>query len=171
MRYEENYRNRLPRKRQKHIFETTGIPLFHLDMMFWNADKTRVEKPVFLERLSKTLQTSEWIIDGNYASTMELRIQACDTVFFLDYPLEICLNGIRERRGKARSDIPWIETQEDTEFIEFVKNFNSKSRPQVMELLERYSHKNIFAFNNRTEATEFLTQLQRSARVCRCENT
>ena len=155
----------------KSLHKITGIPLFHLDMMFWNADKTRVAKPVFLERLSKTLQTSEWIIDGNYASTMELRIQACDTVFFLDYPLEICLNGIRERRGKARSDIPWIETQEDTEFIEFVKNFNSKSRPQVMELLERYSHKNIFAFNNRTEATEFLTQLQRSARVCRCENT
>lgn len=36
----------------KWLQKITGIPLFHLDMMFWNADKTTVEKTVFLERLS-----------------------------------------------------------------------------------------------------------------------
>lgn len=36
----------------KALNKITGIPLFHLDMMFWNADKTTVEKTVFLERLS-----------------------------------------------------------------------------------------------------------------------
>ena len=50
----------------------------------------------------------------------------------LDYPLEVCLDGIKERRGKARSDIPWIESEneEDAEFIEFIENYNSQSRPQ-----------------------------------------
>ena len=80
----------------------------------------------------------------------------------LDYPLEVCLDGIKERRGKARSDIPWIESEneEDAEFIEFIENYNSQSRPQVMELLEKYSYKNIFIFANRTEADEFLEQMQ-----------
>ena len=144
----------------KSLHKITGIPLFHLDMMFWNADKTTVEKSVFLERLSKIIQKSEWIIDGNYGSTMELRLQECDTVIFLDYPLDVCLDGIKERRGKARSDMPWIETdEEDVEFVEFIKNYNSQSRPQVMELLDRYSYKNIFIFTNRTKADEFLFQI------------
>lgn len=66
----------------KSLHKITGIPLYHLDMMYWNADKTTVEKSVFRERLSKTLQTNEWIIDGNYNSTMELRLQECAQLFF-----------------------------------------------------------------------------------------
>ena len=75
-------------------------------MMYWNADKTTVEKHVFLELLSHVLEKGKWIIDGNYTSTMELRIAACDTVILLDYPTDLCLAGIRERRGKPRSDMP-----------------------------------------------------------------
>ncbi len=145
------------------LHQITGIPLFHLDMMYWNSDRTTVEKSVFRKRLSDTIQQNEWIIDGNYGSTIELRLQACDTVIFLDYPLEICLDGVRERRGKVRSDMPWIENEdeEDTEFIEFIKSYNSQSKPQIMDLLKLYSDKNIFIFNNRTEADEFLVNLQR----------
>ena len=134
----------------------TGLPLYHLDMMYWNEDKTTVEKAVFLDRLAAVLQKDEWIIDGNYASTMELRLAACDTVFFLDLPSDICLDGIKERRGRARSDMPWIETEEDAEFVEFIKSFNEKSRPKIMELLERCDGKSITVFKSRREADEFL---------------
>jgi len=141
----------------------TGIPLFHLDMMYWNSDRTTVDKAVFRERLSNTIQKDEWIIDGNYGSTIELRLQACDTVVFLDYPLDVCLNGIKERRGKARTDMPWIENEneEDAEFIEYIKNYNSQSRPQVMELLDKYYYKDIYIFKNRNEAEDFLIKLNK----------
>ena len=139
------------------LHKLTGIPLFHLDMMYWNSDRTTVDKAVFREQQSNTLQKDEWIIDGNYGSTMELRLQACDTVIFLDYSLNVCLDGIKERRGKARTDMPWIENEEDAEFIEFIKNYNSQSRPKVMELLDKYSQKHIYIFKNRNEANDFLT--------------
>ena len=138
------------------LHNKTGIPLYHLDMMYWNADKTTVEKRVFLERLSVVLEKDEWIIDGNYGSTMEMRMVACDTVIFLDYPLEVCLDGIKERRGKSRSDMPWIETEEDAEFIEFIKNYNEQQKPKVLELLEKYSDKNIIIFKSREQADAFL---------------
>ena len=138
------------------LHNKTGIPLYHLDMMYWNADKTTVEKSVFLERLSVVLEKDEWIIDGNYGSTMELRMVACDTVIFLDYPLEVCLDGIKERRGKPRSDMPWIETEEDAEFIEFIKNYNEQQKPKVLELLGKYSDKNIVIFKSREQADAFL---------------
>ena len=138
------------------LHNKTGIPLYHLDMMYWNADKTTVEKSVFLERLSALLEKDEWIIDGNYGSTMELRMAACDTVIFLDYPLDVCLDGIKERRGKPRSDMPWIETEEDAEFIEFIKNYNEQQKPKVLELLEKYSDKNIVILESREQADAFL---------------
>lgn len=134
----------------------TGIPLYHLDMMYWNPDKTVVDKAVFLDRLKTVIQSEEWIIDGNYGSTMEQRLSACDTVFFLDYPTEVCVEGVRERMGKPRCDMPWFETEEDTEFIEFIKRYNEDKRPTVIELLEKHSDKNIFVFRNRDEANEFL---------------
>lgn len=137
----------------------TGIPLYHLDLMYWNPDRTIVDKSVFRERLVNAIQSKEWIIDGNYKSTLELRLQACDTVVFLDYSVSVCLDGIKKRRGKPRTDMPWIENEEDREFIEFVKNYNCQNRPRVMELLNQYANKDIYIFKERKEANEFLNCL------------
>ena len=141
------------------LHKITGIPLVHLDMLYWNADKTTVERSVFLERLQQELQKDRWIIDGNYASTMELRLQACDTVFFLDYPVDICLQGVRERQGTARSDMPWVETEDDGEFLSFIERFYQESRPQVLELLGKHPQKSIYIFKDRTDADRFLAQI------------
>ncbi len=138
------------------LHNKTGIPLYHLDMMYWNADKTTVEKKVFLERLSAVLKRDKWIIDGNYSSTMELRMAACDTVFFLDYPSHVCLDGVKKRRGKPRADMPWIENEEDAEFAEFIKSFNEQQRPKVIALLDKYRDKRIVVFTKREEADDFL---------------
>ncbi len=140
----------------------TRIPLYHLDMMNWNSDRTTVAKAVFRERLSDTIQKEQWIIDGNYGSTIEMRLQACDTVFFLDYPVQVCLEGVKARKGKERTDMPWVESEDkiDEEFIEFIKNYNDVSRPAVMQLLKKYSDKSVFIFKNRDEATKFLDGMQ-----------
>ncbi len=147
----------------RELHEITGIPLFHLDMMNWNPDKTTVERPLFLKRLTEVIQKNEWIIDGNYNSTMELRMQACDTVIFLDYPTELCLEGINARKGKKRPDMPWVEGEEtDFEFIEFIRGYNQESRPRVMQLLEKYADKSIFIFSDRNEAFNFLQATRKS---------
>ena len=59
----------------------TDLPLFYLDRIYWNADRTTVAREVFDARLEEILRGDEWIIDGNYSRTMERRIRACDTVF------------------------------------------------------------------------------------------
>ena len=144
----------------KALHDATGLPLYHLDMMYWNADGTKVPKYTFMERLHQTLEKESWIIDGNYGSTMELRMQFCDTVFFLDYPLDICIDGIKSRKGKERTDIPCtMPEDEDDEFIEFINNYNSVSKPTVLELLHKYSQKRIIIFEDRNEAYEFLSQV------------
>lgn len=146
----------------KNLHNATGMPLYHLDMMYWHDDKTRVPKEVFIKELDRILNSDKWIIDGNYGSTMELRIRECDTVFFLDYPTEVCLEGIKSRRGQQRSDMPWIEKTDevDEDFLDFVKKYDTESRPIVKDLLAKYSSKKIIVFKSRDEAKEFLMKYE-----------
>ena len=138
------------------LHERTGIPLYHLDLMYWNEDRTTVERDEFLRRLSFVISGAEWIIDGNYSSTMEMRIEACDTVIFLDYPLDVCLDGVRARRGVKRTDMPWIEAEEDAEFIEFIKNYRVQHRPAVLQLIQKYKDKNTVILKSREDGDTFL---------------
>lgn len=140
----------------KALHEKTGLPLYHLDMLYWNSDRTTVSKELFRERLQKVLEESSWIIDGNYGSTIEMRMKECDTVFFLDYPLEVCIDGVRERKGKVRTDMPWVETEDDEEFLDFIRSYNAESRPKVIELLQKYSDRDIHIFKSRAEADEYI---------------
>lgn len=140
------------------LAEKTGLPLYYLDMMYWNPDRTTKPKDEFRAALRETVALPEWIIDGNYGSTLELRMEACDTVIFLDFPVEVCIAGVEERRGKPRPDMPWVETEPDLEFIEFIKKYNEESRPKVIDLLEKYCEKEIIIFKSRAEADEFLAK-------------
>ena len=143
------------------LAEATGLAAYHLDMLFWNADKTTVDSAEFHRRLTEVLEKPEWILDGDYASTMELRMRSCDTVLFLDYPVELCLEGIRARQGKPRGDMPWVEEKADEEFLAFIKDYESSRRPKVLALLEQYREKEIHIFRTREEAARFLNGISK----------
>ena len=142
------------------LHEKTNLPLYHLDMLYWNSDRTTVSKEVFRERLQSVLVLKKWIIDGNYGSTIEMRLKECDTVFFLDYPLEVCIDGVRQRKGTVRTDMPWVETEDDEEFLQFIRDFEKRSRPKIIELLNEYKDKNIVVFKSREDADGYLKNLR-----------
>ena len=87
-------------------------------------------------------------------------MQACDTVFFLDYPVDICIQGIYDRVGKVRTDMPWVEDEADEDLIEFVKNYEKEDRPEVLNLLSKYKEKDIHIFHTRKEANAYLESLK-----------
>ncbi len=144
----------------RRLHEAVNLPLIHLDNLYWKEDRTNVPKEQFISSLKHRLDMDEWIIDGNYMSTMELRLKRCDTVFFFDLPTQQCIDGISNRVGKSRSDIPWIEAELDSEFLEFVKSFNETTRPSVIELLERSVGVNIIRFDSRSQADDYITKLK-----------
>ena len=123
-------------------------------MLYWNEDKTTVDSDIFKSRLNEVLSYEKWIIDGNYQSTMELRMKACDTIIFLDFDVNTCLEGIKLRKGLKREDMPWIEDKDDLEFINFIKKFNESNRPNILDLLEKHKDKKILIFKNRDEVNQ-----------------
>ena len=140
--------------------DKTGLPLYYLDMIFHRPDRTTVPKEEFDAKLREILEKDRWIIDGNYNRTMEMRMKACDTVFLLDYPLELCLEGAGSRVGTKREDLPWVEEELDEEFRQWIIDFPAEQLPHIYELVEKYRDaKEFHIFHSRDEAEEYLKNM------------
>lgn len=143
--------------------DMTGLPLYYLDMLWHKPDQTTVSAEEFDASLRAILQHDRWIIDGNYQRTLEVRFEACDTVFLLDLPLPLCLEGARSRIGQKREDLPWIEEEFDEEFRQWIMDFPTAQLPHIYELTEKYKGtKDIHIFHNHEEADQYLEQLKTS---------
>ena len=89
--------------------------------------------------LQRNLVTApRWIIDGNYASSLPIRLQAADTVIFLDLPGWTCLRGIVQRRIRHRGGqqhgigvydhITW-------NFVRYIVGYRRHMAPRVQRLI------------------------------------
>jgi adenylate kinase family enzyme len=141
----------------RRLREKSGLPLYYLDMIWHLPDRTTVTREEFDRRLEEILREDRWIIDGNYGRTLERRLMRCDTVFLLDLPVEVCLEGAKERVGKQREDLPWKEEELDPEFRRWIIDFPGEQLPRIYELLEQYKEgRQIIVFRSREEADEWL---------------
>lgn len=137
--------------------DKTGLPLYYLDSIWHRPDRTNIQKEEFDRQLSQILTGDRWIIDGNYGRTLEMRMQACDTVFLFDLSVDVCLAGILERVGQTREEMPWIETELDEEFKQWVLDFPHEQLPKIYRLLEQYGNdKAVRIFHPRKEADDYL---------------
>lgn len=135
-----------------------GIELFYLDAIWHRPDRTHISREEYDTRLSEILALDSWIIDGNYSRTIETRMAACDTVLLFDLPVDVCLEGAISRLGKARYDMPWIDTELDPKLKRDIEEFSSKNLPAIYALIDKYSEKNVVIFKSREEADEFLAR-------------
>lgn len=142
------------------LSKKTDIPLFYLDAIWHKPDKTHIPREEFDSRIKEIFAAEEWIIDGNYKRTIEMRLKACDTVFLFDLPTEVCLKGVRDRIGKKRNDLPWLEAEPDPEFIKFIEDFPKDTLPYIYELIEKYKNeKDVVIFKLREEADLYIKNL------------
>lgn len=141
------------------LHKKTGLPLYHLDAIWHNPDRTHISREDFDARMSEIFAENEWIIDGNYSRTIEERIKACDTVFLFDLPTEVCLQGAVERLGKGRYDMPWTDSELDPKFRSEIENFATDNMPKIYNLLDKHGqNKKIVIFNSREAADNFIIQ-------------
>lgn len=146
--------------------DLTELPLYHLDLLWHKPDRTTVSREEFDRQLAKLVSKDQWIIDGNYQRTIEPRMNECDTVFLMDFPVEVCLEGVESRIGKKRDDMPWIEQEFDGEFRQWIIDFPKKRLPSLYEMIQKYQNgRNILIFKSRNEADHYLEDLQKQLQI------
>jgi len=124
----------------------TGLPVVHLDREFWQPGWARPADAAFDARLEELLAAPAWILDGNFARTMERRFAAADTIVFLDRPTIVCLfralrRGVLGRRV-PRPDLAdgCPEQLPDLEFLRWIWRFRRRQRPVILRRLAALDH-------------------------------
>ncbi|MEW6125739.1 MAG: DNA topology modulation protein [Acidobacteriota bacterium] len=138
------------------------IEVIHLDSLYWQAGWVEMPKPEWKRLLAELLMRDAWIMDGNYSGTLELRIEACDTIIFLDIAPLICLWRIFKRwaryRNQRRPDMAEGCLEKlSFEFIVWILNYRNRTRPKVIKVLqEKAVDKNVLWLRSTREVEKFL---------------
>lgn len=85
------------------------LPVFHLDALNWNPGWVPTPKEEWNRLMEELVLQKEWIIDGNYGGTMNVRLREADTIIYLDYPTYISLYRAIKRTFhiEASHDLIW----------------------------------------------------------------
>ncbi len=119
------------------------LPLIHLDREYWRPGWIEPTPSDWEKRVKELCAGQQWILDGNYGGTMELRLAHADTAILLDLPTTTCLLGVIGRRlrwrGRTRPDLPTgCPESLDLAFIRYVLAYRRTRRPVVLERLARF---------------------------------
>ncbi len=119
------------------------LPVYHLDKLYWKPNWSQTPHDEWSEVLKGVCKNDYWITDGNYKSTLDIRLEACDTVIFLDVNRFTCIYRAIKRTltSKNRPDMAeGCEERFDMAFIKFLWDYPQKTRPIVIDKLNLCMH-------------------------------
>lgn len=117
-----------------------SLPVYHLDRLYWQPGWKELPKEEWHALQKKLCAQPEWVLDGNYGGTMEIRFTACDTIIFLDLPTITCLLGALRRyirfRGRSRPDVSeGCPEKLDWEYLTWIWWYRRDRRPKIIARL------------------------------------
>ncbi|MFD8491884.1 DNA topology modulation protein FlaR [Amycolatopsis sp. NPDC059657] len=121
---------------------STGLPTIHLDELFWNPGWVPTPKDEFVARQAEEAARDRWIIEGDYAGSLEIRAARADTVIFLDLPRRICLVRVilrRLRRRDGAGPAPGCPQKVDLEFLRWIWHWRRDRRPIALTKLKEHA--------------------------------
>jgi adenylate kinase family enzyme len=121
----------------------TGLPVVHLDPLFWRPGWTPAPQEEALRGLAEAVERPRWILDGNFLpenAADDPRFARADTVVVLDVSRRRCLWRVLSRRvrdrGRSRPDLPeGCDESVDLLLLRWIWRYPEVERPRVLELL------------------------------------
>lgn len=150
----------------RRLGQLTGLPVIHLDAHYFSAGWVATPAELWRPRVEELVAGNRWIIDGNFASTLDLRLRRADTVVFLDLPRRICLWRVFKRwmkhRGRTRPDMaPGCTEKADLEFLKWIWSFRSSDRPKILQMMDRAraEAKQVHHLTSRAQVERFISSV------------
>lgn len=120
----------------------TGLPVIHLDQHYWRPHWTPTPTDQWRKTVAELAAGDRWIMDGNYRSSLDLRLERADAVIILAFSRWRCLVGVLRRwwtnRGRA-VQADGCPERLDWEFLRWVWRYPIDSRPLLDAALVRYA--------------------------------
>ena len=130
----------------RELGDRLSLPVCHMDQLGWLPGWVETDKDELREKLEAIVATNRWLIEGNYGSTLHLRLPRADAIVYLDFPIRLCLWRLLRRtlshRGTTRPDMTeGCHERFDFEFFRYVLFWNRGPRPRTEECLRGYEGK------------------------------
>jgi adenylate kinase family enzyme len=146
----------------------TGLPLIHLDIHFWRPGWVEPPEDEWRETQRCLLAGDEWIADGNYHATLDLRVERADTVVFLDTPWWICarrafVRGIRKRPAGFEQPVgcdesAWRRVHDEWCLVGRIWRGRRTERERELGILSRHgNHLALYVLRSKAAARDFLS--------------
>jgi adenylate kinase family enzyme len=121
-----------------------GLPVFHLDPLFWKPGWVETPEAEWRAIQAQLVRRPKWIIDGNHAPTLDLRLRAADTVILLDMPRRLCLwrvvkRSLQHRRRERLDRAAGCRERLNWSFLRWVWTFPKEGRPEVFDGMARHA--------------------------------
>ena len=119
-----------------------NLPLIHLDREYFGPGWTMPSKEQWRERVKALAAQPAWVMDGNYASTFDLRVPRATAIIWLDLPRWKCSLSVLWRvvrnYGRPRPDLGTAGPERfDWSFMRWIWSYPRKMRPKTIRMLQR----------------------------------
>ncbi|MFD7813693.1 topology modulation protein [Streptomyces sp. NPDC059785] len=118
-----------------------GAPVTHLDAAFYDDEWNALPMDKFTDLQRELVARPRWVIDGNYNSTLQVRLEACDTVVLMDVSTVAALYGVisRQIRHGAGHQGNGVHNRIHWGVIKYVVTYRRRMRPRVMAKIEEFA--------------------------------
>jgi adenylate kinase family enzyme len=139
------------------------VPLTHLDDVFYDDEWNELPMEKFAAAQRELVAQHRWVIDGNYNSTLSIRLAACDTVILMDVSTLAALRGIFARliRYGAGHQGNGVHNRIHWGVIRYVATYRRQMRPQVVAKIEEFAagHAEVILLTSRRTARRWLQDI------------
>ncbi|UOY91031.1 DNA topology modulation protein [Ectobacillus sp. JY-23] len=126
----------------RQLGEFLHMDVYHMDTIFWMPGWKSISRDELIEKQKEIIATESWVLDGDYHSTLELRLAAADTIVFLNMSRHRCLYQVIKRRfqykGKSRPDrAAGCREQLEWSFLKLVWQYPRTKAPGIVKRLSQ----------------------------------
>ncbi len=148
----------------RELSRRTGLPVVHLDHYYWKPGWVATPRDEWRIVLSEKLQGDQWIADGNYAGTFDVRFSRADTIIVLALPRWRCISrAIRRSLGNHGHSVQADGCPEriDVTFLWWLWRYPKDSRPLLNEALRVHGQAaTVVELNSSRDVSRFLEGLR-----------